>query len=141
MFKCLQLKLPTCPFMFSWKILIPSCQMSITCFLEDIVPMLPDFHVRFFYRYCSLFEIFQNANFMFFWKILIPCSRFSRTYQTDLQDFEGPVFSHLFAKYWSSKILTFPSIIFAWIFSRIILNTLVSPKSRIIGFGAHGHVR
>ena len=86
----------------------------------------------------------KNPRFPFyvFWKILIPYSSFSRSDKTDLKELSARVFSNIsemiFVQDFEISKKNISRACFAWFL--FFSSNLVSPKTRIIGFGSHGHV-
>ena len=123
------------------------CRLFI-CFCKFLIGFCQFFTGFFnvFYRFLQVFvmcfadldPIFK-ITFHVFWQILIPYSRldFIRRISRIIRHAPFPCFSkfQIFEMSWlqifPNSILYFPSV---------ILSSRVYPKSRIIGFGGHGHV-
>ena len=93
-----------------WKKLIPDYHISISCFLKIVIPY-------------SRFPRISNSCFLEDIDLLF---KIIENYQTNLEDFPGPVFSNIL-EMWSSKMLRFPhvlcsqnALVFSSIFKLII---------------------
>ena len=86
------------------------------------------------------FNWLENPRIPFhvFWKMLIPHSRFSKILNRS-QGFSAHVFSNMF-DFWDSEISENTIFQNRFSISYIGWNSLVKPKSRIIGLGSHRHV-
>ena len=79
---------------------IPNYQKPISCFLVDVGPILPTFH-------------------LFFRQILISYPRFLRFCWTDLHHVSAPVFSNISPKNMVSRMLRYVKTISFWIFPNL----------------------
>ena len=111
--------------------------MSISRFLEDIDPILPNLHFMILKRYCL-----HITKFTFhMWDIFVPYSRFWK-YKRTFLIVRSPIFSNRnenvdFQYFWDCPNAMFPTLCreLSW----ILWNTLVGPELKLIGFGNHGH--
>ncbi len=106
----------------------PIFKISISCFLEDLDPIFKIFKKYPFHavgRYWSHFQEFQEFIKRIFW--------ICRSPSFPKKAFAGDPIFWDFPK--SHSLKSFGT------FSCISWSLLVGPKSNIIGFGSHGHVR